>query len=266
MVRYFEKFYTSWPIKQLAFSIVPDTPTAEKVRAVVTVLFDAKDSLPDLWKKVRRRREAITLEELQGPDWGGFSPAAKELLRVPRVETESAENRQESLDYFALILATVFIPLARAEMNRMRRNFNAAIDDYERLLTPYRKPSSGSPLIWLTCDFIERPFVLLALGESRMEKAEVQFKAASQGKADEARATYQSIPELFKDHGAYVARIRDAQKKLTEDANHLPQLPSDQRDIALQVFGKDVTVRGIESKTKELPASVSQFEASDWHK
>jgi len=107
VVRYFEKFYTSWPIKQLAFSIVPDTPTAEKVRAVVTVLFDAKDSLPELWAKVRRRREAITLEELQGPDWGGFSPAAKELLKVPRVETESAaqsKNRQESLDYFALIL------------------------------------------------------------------------------------------------------------------------------------------------------------------
>jgi hypothetical protein len=115
VVRYFEKFYTSWSIKQLAFSIVPGAPTAEKVRAVVTVLFDAKDSLPALWGKVRRRRE----EELQAPDWGGFSPAAKDLLRVPRVETESADqskNRQESLDYFALILATVFIPLARAEM------------------------------------------------------------------------------------------------------------------------------------------------------
>jgi hypothetical protein len=80
VVRYFEKFYTSWPIKQLAFSIVPGAPTAEKVRAVVIVLFDAKDSLPALWGKVRRRREAISLEELQGPDWGGFSPAAKDLF------------------------------------------------------------------------------------------------------------------------------------------------------------------------------------------
>ncbi len=173
--------------------------------------------------------------------------------------------RQESLDYFALILATVFVPLARAEMNRMRRNINAAIDEYERLLTPYQKSSSGAPLIWLTCDFIERPFILLALGETRMEKAEVQFKAASQGKADEARTTYQSILELFKDHGAYVTRITDAKKKLTDDANQLSQLPPDQKDIALQVFGKEVTVRGIESKTKELPGlSQTKAPAESW--
>ena len=147
----------------------------------------------------------------------------------------------------------------------MRRNFNAAIDDYERLLTPYQKSRVGAPLIWLTCDFIERPFILLALGETRMEKAEVQFKAASQGKADEARTTYQSILELFKDHGAYVSRITDAQKKLTDDANQLPQLPPDQKDMALQVLGKEVTVPGIESKTKELPGlSQTKAPAESW--
>jgi hypothetical protein len=266
VIRYFEKFYTS-PLQsshlQLAFNIVPEACTAEKVRTVVIVLFDAKDLLPALWAKVRRRREAITFEELQGPDWGGFSTAAKALLRIPRVETESAEqskNRQESLDYFALILATVFIPLARAEMNRMRRNFNAAIDDYDRLLTPYRKPSDGTPLIWLTCDFIERPFILLALGETRMEKAEVQFKAASQGKADEARATYQGIPELFKDHGAYVRRIMDAQTTLTDQTNQPLEIASNQQDLTLQVLGNDITVPGIISNTRELPG-LSQTKA-----
>src|SRR5262249_38148403 len=154
--------------------------------------------------------------------------------------------RQQSLDYFALILATVFIPLARAEMNRLRRNFNAATEDYERLLTPYRKPASGSPLIWLTCDFIERPFILLALGEIRMEKAEAQFKAASQDRADQARTTYQSIPELFNNHGAYVSRVTSAQNTLTDNLNQLPQLPPDRKDMALQVIGKDVTVLGFE--------------------
>jgi Tc toxin complex TcA C-terminal TcB-binding domain/PKD domain len=268
VVRYFEKFYTTWPVKQLAFNIVPEAPTAEKLRKVVTLLFDAKDSLTALWAKVRRRREAITFEELQGPDWGGFTPATKELFVVARIirdpvflaSLENSTNRQESLDYFALILATVFIPLARAEMNRLRRNFNAAIEDYERLLTPYRKPASGSPLIWLTCDFIERPFILLALGETRFEKAEVQFKAASQGKADEARATYQSIPELFKDHGAYATRVTSAQTMLTAQANHPIETASNQQDMTLQALGNDITVPGIISNTRELPG-LSQTKA-----
>jgi hypothetical protein len=147
----------------------------------------------------------------------------------------------------------------------MGRNFDAAIDDYERLLTPFQKPSIGAPLIWLTCDFIERPFVLLALGETRMEKAETQFKAASQGKADEARATYRSISELFKDHGAYVTRIADAQKKLTDDANQPLDGASNEQEIMLSVLGNDITVPGIKSNTRELPGlSRTKAPAESW--
>ena len=266
VVRYFEKFYTMSPLG-LAFNIVPDTPIAEKVSSVVTVLFDAKDRLPALWAKIRRRREAITLEELQKPDWGSFSAAAETLLKAS-VETDTAEQamvRQQQLDYFALILATVFVPLARAEMNRMRRNINAAIEEYERLLTPYRKPSSEAPLIWLTCDFIERPFILLALGETRMDKAEVQFKAAAQGKADEARRTYQTIPELFKDHGDYVSRVTSAQTTLTAQANQPLETASNQQDMTLQVLGNDITVLGIKSNTRELPGlSQTKAPAESW--
>jgi hypothetical protein len=255
VVRYFEKFYTSSPLN-LDFDIVAEAPTAEKVAAVVTTLFDAKVDLPALWTKVRRRREAITLEELQKPDWLGFSSVANGLLRLAAKETDTLEEsvvRQKSLDYFALILATVFIPLARAEMNRNRRNFNAAIGEYERLLTPYRKPESGSPFIWLTNDFIERPFILLALCETRMDKAEVQFKSASQGDAGEAGATYQSILETFSDYGDYVSRVASAQQTLIEQADQPVESASTGNDIALQVLGKNITVPGIESRTKELP-------------
>ena len=262
-VRYFESFYS--------VTIVPETSTADKIGGLVTQLFDKNDALSTLWDKVHRRREAITIEELQRADWGGFSASARLLLKVRRIiqtpgdTPEQARTRQQSLDYFALILTTVFIPLSRAEMNRQRRNFDAVIEDYERLLKPYKKNESGAPLTWLLCDFIERPFVLLALGETLMEKAELQFKAASQGEADAARATYQRIPELFKDHGAYVSRIADAQKKLTDDAAQLPQLPPDRKDIALQVVGKEVTVPGIESKTKELPGlSQTKAPAESW--
>jgi len=267
VVRYFEKFYTSSPL-HLAFNIVPDAPTAQKVSAVVTALFDAKDRLPGLWQNVRRRREAITLEELQTPDWQGFTPAAEALLRLPAHETETVEEsftRQRSLDYFALILATVFIPLARAEMNRIRRNFDAAISEYESLLTPYRKPSSGAPLVWLTCDFIERPFVLLALGETRMDKAEAQFKAASQGNAEAAVATYQSILDSFGSHGAYVSRVTSARQTLLDQANQPVQITSNGNDLALQVLGKDITVPGIMSKTRELPGlSQTKAPAESW--
>jgi hypothetical protein len=258
---YFHKFYTSSPL-HLAFNFVLGATIAERLGTVVTALFDKKDELRALWAKVRRRREAITLEELQKPDWGGWSSAA-ELHLTHMIDPETAEQstiRQQSLDYFALILATVFIPLARAEMNRIRRNFNAAIDEYERLLTPYGNASNGSTPIWLTSDFIERPFVLLALGEIRMDKAEVQFKAASQGKADEARATYRSILELFKDHGAYVTRITGAQDKLTDQANQPLGTASNQQDITLQVLGNDITVPGFESNTSKLPG-LSQTKA-----
>ncbi len=267
VIGYFQKFYTNAPqFLKLNFVFTPGDSTAEHLGVIVNELFDKKDKLPGLWTKIRRRREAITLEESQKLDWGDRSSAEICLTEaIDPLTVEKAKPRQQSLDYFALILATVFIPLARAEMNRIRRNFNAAIDDYERLLTPYRKPASGSPLIWLTCDFIERPFILLALGEIRMEKAEAQFKAASQGRADEARAIYQSILELFKDHGAYVSLITNAKNKLTTDANQLPQLPPDRRDTALQVFGKDVTVDSIESATSELPGlSQTKAPAESW--
>jgi hypothetical protein len=266
VIGYFQKFYTNSPL-QLRFVFAPGASTAENLGVVVNELFDKKDKLPALWAKVRRRREAITLEELQKPDWGGWSSAAEPLLTV-MIDSEANDRstlRQQSLDYFALILATVFIPLARAEMNRLGRNFNAAVEDYERLLTPYRKPASGSPLIWLTSDFIERPFILLALGEVRMERAEAQFKAASQNRTDQARTTYQSIPELFNNHGAYVSRVTSARNTLTDNLNQLSQLPPDQKDMALQVIGKDVTVPGVESATRELPGlSQTKSPAESW--
>jgi hypothetical protein len=263
VIRYFQAFYP--PIH-----FFEGVATTNKLNILVSVLFSRRDRLSFLWAKVQRRREAITLEELQTLDWGGFSPDAERVLRALSENAGDSKVRQESLDYFALILGTVFVPLARAEMNRMRRNVQSAMDEYERMLTPHPilLVSGGEFLtgaVWLICDFIERPFALLALGETRMEKAEVQFKAASQGKADEARATYQSILELFKDHGAYVSRIANAQKKLTDDAEQLPQLPPDRKQIALQVVGKEVTVAGIESTSRELPGlSQTKAPAESW--
>lgn len=269
VVRYFQKFYASSPL-ELEFEMADQASTSEKVAAVVEALFHAIEQLPALWAKVRRRREAITLEELQKPDWHGFSPIAEGLLKLQAHETDTPEEflaRQESLDYFALILATVFIPLARAEMNRIRQNFNAAISDYERLLTPNSNPSTNNPLPWLICDFIERPFILLALGESRMDKAEVQFKTASQGNAQDAATTYQNILDSFTNHGAYVSRINSAQQVLIDQIDQPVESAPNGHDIALQVLSKDITVPGIKSKTKELPGlSQTKSPAESWLK
>jgi len=56
-------------------------------------------------------------------DWGGFSFKAESLIRKnldttspnPEDNADEAVTRQQSLDYFALLLGTIFIPLARAE-------------------------------------------------------------------------------------------------------------------------------------------------------
>jgi hypothetical protein len=75
VIGYFQKFYTTAPPSlKLTFNFVPGASTAENLGVIVNELFDKKDKITDLWKKIRRRREAITLEELQKPDWGVVVP------------------------------------------------------------------------------------------------------------------------------------------------------------------------------------------------
>lgn len=79
-------------------------------------------------------------------DWGGFSFKAESLIRKkldttspnPEDNADEAVTRQQSLDYFALLLGTIFIPLGRAEANRLRRFSALAVADLQRVLTPYQ--------------------------------------------------------------------------------------------------------------------------------
>jgi len=264
VINFFSSFY---PPEILNLNFPTGLSTSDKIAILVKELFKVKDRFPALWEKLRQRREAITLSELQTLDWGSADKAVNTFF-LPKTHQQTSEIvklRQRTVEYILLLLATVLVPISRAEMNGMRRNWSKAIEDYERLLTPYRETAVDAPLIWLTNDFIERPFILMSLGEVRLGLAEDQFKAAAQGKADEARATYKSILDLFKDHGAYVERITSAQQKLFNDANQLPQLPVEQKEVALLVFGKDVSIPGIESKTKELPGlSQTKAPAESW--
>ena len=94
------------------------------------------------------------------PEWG---------KKIP-LELGTKTLRQRSLDRPLLILATVMVPLARAEANRMRRQYDAAEKDLRRVLTPYTIQDGGTPPttreIWLNCDFIERPIRQAASGRN----------------------------------------------------------------------------------------------------
>jgi hypothetical protein len=254
VVRYFEKYYTDSPFN-IDFAIDPNASLPEKVSKVVFKLWEKRVQFAVLWVKVRRRWSAVTLEELHTYDWASFYRAQSgwDVLIQDNDEafTQTLEQRQQALDYFALILACVLIPLARAEMNRTRGNYGAAIEEYKRLLDPFQK--SSFERIWFTSVFIERPFILLALGESLMSQGEGQFKRASQGTAGDARVTYQDILTRFSTHGAYTARVITAQMELTRQADQLATLAPAQKELALHVLGQNVTVPKVQTKQKSFP-------------
>ena len=71
--------------------------------------------------------------------------------------------------------------------------------------------------------------------------------------------------ELFNDYGAYAERVIAAQRSLTDDVAQLPILPAERKDLALKVFGKNVTVPGIEATAKEFPGmSQTKAPAESW--
>src|SRR5262249_11517483 len=119
--------------------------------------------------------------------------------------------RQGVLDRFALLLGTVFVPLARSEANRMRRYFATALADLRHVEAPFQLAITGDdggstnhpgappigPIVrrpvWLTCDFIERPFVRLAIAETLFDEAEAEYK--SDAPADPALLALPAVPD-----------------------------------------------------------------------
>ena len=76
VTRYFQKFYTT-STPNLPIHFLPGQTTANKLGVVLNVLFNSRDRLSSLWGKVRRRREAITLEELQTLDLEWIFPGSR---------------------------------------------------------------------------------------------------------------------------------------------------------------------------------------------
>ena len=77
----------------------------------------------------------LSLVELHSLDWEWFPYSAEVLLRQylegrPTDDEARRATRQHLLDRPMLILAAVFVPLARAEANRARRQYPAALRIY----------------------------------------------------------------------------------------------------------------------------------------
>jgi peptidoglycan hydrolase-like protein with peptidoglycan-binding domain len=227
-VGYFENFYNLPG---------PRESVSKRIGQIVAKFAGSESSFPGFWEIIRRRRTALTLTELQEIDWSGYEDSRVDKLLhknlnastdpeqkpTPQNPTPWEDNyqqksvRQQVLDRFALLLAAVFVPLARSEANRMLRFYSDAITDLQRVQAPFLvalpilflagapeaeansaprpEPLPGMPAaakppgipaltiptpsrpVWLTCDFIERPFVQLALAETLFERGETEYKS-----------------------------------------------------------------------------------------
>src|SRR5829696_1349608 len=134
---------------------------AERLSNLIRHLAANEDFWAPVWSKIRWRRGLLSLEELSALDWPEPPPDVHIPRRfdpLPTVgilplkpdyglgfiqqyfqrgefgEDPAAPARQNDLEAPLITLAFVLVPLARAEANRARRQFDAAIRDLQWVL------------------------------------------------------------------------------------------------------------------------------------
>lgn len=257
-------------------------PLDQRLAKLITHLARNKDIFPHLWQKLQRRRILLSLEELHEHDWARspiFPTAALDLIKnfLHRGEIGPVSvliNREQVLEAPLVIIAFVLAPLARAEANRQRRQYERAVLDLNRVVKPIRIGSTAtdSQPLFLTCDFIELPFARLLLAETLLDKADAEYKARTRVAEQDVPAleaartefnqrlpdlsarnqalpfqllqaarTYLSVFELFADEGEYVPRVKRGLDTLaTELSGRLSQ--GDVTSTRFQAIGMDITV------------------------
>jgi hypothetical protein len=142
------------------------------------------------WAGVRHRlnwrHQLLSLKELRDLDWRPIvstslvyrllaANLAGELQPSPPVDQGV---RPAQMDARLAVIAVVLVPLARGEANRLRRQYEAARRDFERVLRPVipTNPPTNVVLNW-KCEFIEVPFARLLLAETLFEQADTQYKS-----------------------------------------------------------------------------------------
>jgi hypothetical protein len=287
---YFAKFYAL----DLGVGSVTD-----RLTALVKHLADNREAWSVLWSRVVWRRALLSLEELQvwdwttaavnlfvprahdpspivgtlppGPDYGlGF---IQHYLHREEIGDPRRADRQNVLEAPLLTIAMVLVPLARAELNRARRQYDAAARDLRLIMDSvvigkiFPTPQDPGPvrpvLARLACEFIEVPFARLLLAETMLDKADAEYKArtpaaepqspdVSQFQSLKAAQTYLAIKDVFREEAAYTANVESAATELTQSVGqHVASNDTQGRDF--QLLGKNILIPVLASSSTTLP-------------
>jgi hypothetical protein len=162
------------------------------------------------------RNTQTSTETLHDHDW--ISPTvASANLRVYQsggnfvdaFATTARDKISEKVDAPLLAMALVFVPMAVADSYRLRNDFTLAESELNTLLTRHTE-------LRLLCDFIELPYVKVALGRAMLERGDAEYKAAIPGAGApgglKAATTYSSLLGVFRDpyHLGYVQQLEEA--------------------------------------------------------
>jgi hypothetical protein len=153
-----------------------------------------------LRRMLELRRLATTLDSLHNLDWVApvVAPAnVRERLAgtpVSRLNAHAIEVLQhlaaaglddklrnhiylvhQKLDYFMIVLMSVFVPLARAELERDRQRYEAAISELDWVLA--NAASNAIPNQFAVNEAIELRFIRLLLAECLIEQGDFEYKA-----------------------------------------------------------------------------------------
>ena len=247
---------------------------------------------PGLWGALRWRRSLLSLKELFERDWlsprrtDGTYAVPSEYLQMFMFFDESrawplTPHKAETRAIVPLLLlAFVFVPLARAEDDRLRRQFNSALEQIDKLLSRH---DSLAPEFRFLCDFIERPYIYLLKAEILQDRADAEYKAripiseTDKIILDTARDEYSSrlpdpggqnqdapfqllqaaksylqIVEWLRGDSEYVNRLNQGVDALnTELKERLAQ--KDVTSPRFRTIGKDITIPTIRPATDALP-------------
>jgi peptidoglycan hydrolase-like protein with peptidoglycan-binding domain len=181
VIRYFKE--------ELALSVTGDLD--RDLASVLDLLINSEAyKWSPLWGAIRWRRSLLSLKEIYEHDWvyprgadETYSVAGKYVVTffnfadiLMSVPTPGGPKMKVETRVIAplVLIAFVFVPLARAEDNRLRRQFDAALLELDKLLA---FNNGLAPQYRLLCEFIEIPFIRLLKGETLLDKADAQFKA-----------------------------------------------------------------------------------------
>lgn len=276
----------------LGYPVPSEGEARQRLQQVLTYLRQPDLAESPFWIELRWRRGLLSLQEIDEQDRkklleteGAFTSASKFLAAFTFFTSDlgtdpSITRRLQRLDPTLLVMATVWVPLARAEMNSQRRQFDAAITELISLRDSQARVESRFRYL---CEFIEIPFIRLRLVETLFVKADAQYKARlpvaagdvnalETARADyinrlpdpggrnqampfqllQAAKTYLSVVELFNNEGEYVSRVNQGLDTLKDRLDEsLAQ--GDVRSSRFRAIGKDLTVPTIRPVDGKLP-------------